>query len=170
MEKKIIIILAIGLLITSTVLAQQVIFTDQATDLKTEANGDIIGEIPKGTEVEVIESNEGWKKVQITGWIKASHTTKSEEAVSKSRVVESYSGNGMRTMRPFEVDGSWEVQWEANGQIFQIYLHTKSGRMAGVLANQQGAGSGSSYQAKSGEYYLKVNSMGDWNVKIIDVE
>jgi len=44
------------------------------------------------------------------------------------------------------------------------------GSMAGVPTNQQGSGKGSSYQAKAGKYYLQVNAIGKWSIKIIKLK
>ena len=99
-----------------------------------------------------------------------SNNDSSKKQEYNSNLIAKYSGNGMKTTRPFKTDGSWEVQWDASGQVFQIYLYDKSGEMVGILANQQGSGTGSSYQPKEGEYYLKVNAMGSWNIKIVNID
>ena len=83
-------------------------------------------------------------------------------------VVAEYSGNGIQNTRPFTVSNAWEVNWEASGDIFQLYLYTADGSMTGVVANQQGSGSGSSYQPQTGEYYFKVNAIGEWNIEIVE--
>jgi len=95
-----------------------------------------------------------------------------EETQSKQsdRVVAKYSGSGMKTTRPFTVDSSWEIQWKASGMIFQVYLQSEDGQMVDILANQQGEGEGSSYNPKAGTYYLEINAMGEWEVKIVEVE
>lgn len=164
MDKKLIIFSVLILLIGGTIFAQEMITIEKEKELKMSPNGETITKLSKNTKSEVLDTKGKWKKVQITGWV---DTSKEEKA---DKVIAQYSGNGIKSTRPFSVDGSWEVQWEASGQVFQIYLYTQSGRMAGVLANQQGAGTGSSYQPKSGKYYLKINAMGNWNVKIINVD
>jgi hypothetical protein len=83
-------------------------------------------------------------------------------------VVESFSGSGIKNTKPFTVSDSWEVSWDANGSIFQIYLYDAGGSMEGVLANQQGPGEGSSYQPTPGRYYLKINAIGSWSVEITE--
>src|SRR6056297_845769 len=87
----------------------------------------------------------------------------------QEKVIKTYSGSGGQTTRPFKVDDEWEIQWDAEGMIFQLYLYNENGRMLGVPANQQGEGSGSSYKAQGGEYYLKVNGTGDWTIKIVQL-
>jgi len=96
-----------------------------------------------------------------------------EEQTNQSkdpRIVTQYSGSGMKTTRPFTVDSSWEIQWKVSGMIFQVYLQSEDGQMVDILANQQGEGEGSSYSPKSGTYYLEINAVGDWEIKIVEVE
>ncbi|MDR9367238.1 MAG: hypothetical protein RI575_18025 [Balneolaceae bacterium] len=88
---------------------------------------------------------------------------------AQEKVVETYTGNGGKNTRPFTVDDEWEIQWNASGDIFQLYLYSKDGDLIGVPANQQGAGNGSSYQAKSGSYYLQVNALGKWEIEIVQL-
>ena len=63
-------------------------------------------------------------------------------------------------MPPFTHRGPWEIQWNAEGAIFQVYVYSATGDVVGVAANQQGAGDGASYQSKPGTYYLNVNAVG----------
>lgn len=83
--------------------------------------------------------------------------------------VASYSGTGTQSMRPFTVGDGWEVQWDFTGDILQIYLNDASGELVGVPANQQGSGSGASYQGQGGTFYIETNAMGDWTIRIVDV-
>lgn len=83
-------------------------------------------------------------------------------------IVVEYSGSGMKTTRPFTVNSNWEIQWDADGRIFQVYLQSEDGQMVDILANQQGEGEGSSYSPKTGTYYLKINAMGNWKIKIVE--
>lgn len=88
----------------------------------------------------------------------------------QEKVVKTYSGSGGKTTRPFTVNDEWEIQWDAEGAFFQLYLYDENGNMIGVPANQQGGGTGSSYKAEGGEFYLKVNATKDWKIKIVNVE
>lgn len=78
-----------------------------------------------------------------------------------------FTGNGAVNTRPFSMDGPWEIQWEADGDIFQVFLHTADGEIVDVAANQMGSGSGTSFQPRGGEYYLQVNAIGDWTVRVL---
>ena len=88
-------------------------------------------------------------------------------AFAQDAVVKAFSGSGGTNTRPFTVQNGWEIQWDAKGAIFQLYLYSSNGDMVGVPANQQGSGKGSSYQAKGGKYYLQVNAIGDWAINIV---
>jgi hypothetical protein len=88
---------------------------------------------------------------------------------AQEQIVKSISGSGGKNTRPFSVNKGWEIQWDAKGDIFQLYLYSADGTMIGVPANQQGAGKGNSYQAQGGKYYLKVNAMGNWTIKIVQI-
>ncbi len=94
----------------------------------------------------------------------------SEQNKQSSDVIASFTGSGGKNTRPFTVPSGWEIQWDARGDIFQLYLYESDGSMVGVPANQQGSGEGSSYQAKAGEYYLQVNAIGKWSIKIVEVK
>lgn len=83
--------------------------------------------------------------------------------------IASFSGSGGKNTRPFITNGPWEIQWDAQGDIFQLYLYTANGDMVGVPANQQGSGKGASFQPQAGKYYLQVNAIGDWSMKIVPV-
>ena len=84
-------------------------------------------------------------------------------------VVQAVEGNGARTTRPFVVADDWEVQWIAKGDPFQVYLHDGEGTLIGLTASQPGAGSGSSYVRKGGRYYLQVNALGTWTLRIVQI-
>jgi hypothetical protein len=86
---------------------------------------------------------------------------------AQDTVVKEFSGSGGKNTRPFTVKDGWEIQWDAKGDIFQLFLYTANGDMEGVPANQQGSGKGSSYQAKGGSYYLQVNAIGNWAIKVV---
>jgi len=93
----------------------------------------------------------------------------SSSAFAQDSVVKEFSGSGGKNTRPFTVKDGWEIQWDAKGDIFQLFLYTANGDMVGVPANQQGSGKGSSYQAKGGQYYLQVNAIGNWAIKVVQI-
>lgn len=89
---------------------------------------------------------------------------------STDKTIIELSANGMKTTEPFTVDSSWKLKWDAEGSIFQAYLYNKNGNLVNVIANQQGAGKGSSYYPKAGEYYLQINAIGNWSLKVVKSE
>ena len=90
------------------------------------------------------------------------------EAVANATIRE-LSGSGTRNTRPFQPQGPWEVKWNAKGEIFQVFVYTASGDLVGVAANQQGAGTGASYQPIGGNYYIQINALGSWSIEIVAV-
>ena len=79
-----------------------------------------------------------------------------------------FEGSGQSTTRPFTVPDGWEIQWDASDFI-QIYVYEASGELSGIAANQQGSGSGSAFQPSGGSFYLQMNAMGSWTVRVVDV-
>lgn len=81
----------------------------------------------------------------------------------------SWSGRGVTSTRPFKVSDRWELQWNTDGDFFAVYLKSAEGELLDVLANQVGKGSGSAFYPKGGEYYLQINAMGNWKVRVVNV-
>ncbi len=108
------------------------------------------------------------KVVQTGGQSSSVEVNKSDSKTTSSEIA-TFSGSGGKNTRPFTTTGPWEIQWDAKGNIFQLFLYTANGDMAGVPANQQGSGKGTSFQPKAGKYYLQVNAIGTWSIKIVPV-
>jgi hypothetical protein len=89
--------------------------------------------------------------------------------IRSQELVISFSGNGGKNTRPFNVSDEWEIRWDVSGDIFQLFLYSSNGELVGVAANQSRSGKGSSYQPKAGRYYLQVNALGDWTVDIVSL-
>lgn len=90
--------------------------------------------------------------------------------VYADNTITEFNGSGQHTTRPFTAPDKWEIQWEAEGDIFQIYIYKANGDLEGVAANQMGPGKGSAYQPKGGSYYLTMNAVGTWKVTIVKVQ
>ena len=93
--------------------------------------------------------------------------------ISNDLIISKYSGNGMQTTRPFVAKTSWEMQWDTKAEdfmMFQVYLYDGDGNLVGVVANQTKPGKGSFYNPKKGTFYLSINAIGDWEIKIVAVE
>jgi len=85
------------------------------------------------------------------------------------QVIQQVSANGQRNLRPFAVKNKWEIQWDSKGTLLTITVFDADGEIIGIAATQQGAGKGSSYQAKGGNYYLQVNGTGEWTVTVVQL-
>jgi hypothetical protein len=87
-------------------------------------------------------------------------------------VIQQVSANGSRNLPPFTVKDGWEVRWDFTGSDsgITIFIHdVSSGNPIEIAASQTKAGSGSSYQAKGGKYYLKVTAVGDWTISVVQL-
>lgn len=85
------------------------------------------------------------------------------------QTVAEHTGNGLTNTRPFTVQDNWEIHWNASGDIFQVYIFDMEGDLIGVAANQTGPGAGTSFNARGGTYYLQVNAMGAWTVRVVQL-
>jgi hypothetical protein len=93
--------------------------------------------------------------------------------VADDPIIKSYSGNGAQTTRPFVAKTPWEIQWDTKTEdfmLFQTYLYDGDGNLVGVAANQTKPGKGSFYSPKKGTYYLNINAIADWEIKIVEVK
>lgn len=95
--------------------------------------------------------------------------SQSTQEPTPSAEIVSFSGSGIRNTKPFTTNGPWEIQWDAKGEVFQIYLYTADGELVNIAASQ-GAGTGSSYQPNAGKYYLQINAMGHWKVHVVTAD
>ena len=91
-------------------------------------------------------------------------------ALAEDVLVAEYSGKGYQVMRPFTVQGPWEVQWTSDGGAFAVYVADESDSTGDLIANQSGGGSGSSYRPEGGSYYLKIEGSGQWQIKIVAIK
>jgi len=112
-----------------------------------------------------IEGEKISKLLQPVDTIRASAQSDNEEGL-----ITEFSGNGSLKTRPFTVGGPWEIQWDLEGNgILTITLHDENGGFGDVVAMQMEEGRSSSYQPKEGTYYLDIQGMGNWEVKIVRV-
>jgi len=93
----------------------------------------------------------------------------SGEMTEKEISVVNLSGAGMTITRPFKVNGPWEIQWDVSGSFFAVTIYKADGSLFDIGGSQQGAGKGSSYQPKNGNYYLKIMAAGNWELKIVEI-
>jgi hypothetical protein len=88
---------------------------------------------------------------------------------SQPRVVARFRGAGIKNTRPFTVRDEWEIRWKATGGYLGIYVYAADDSLVGVAANQQGPGSGESFQAKGCRCYLSINALGSWSVTVVQL-
>jgi hypothetical protein len=93
----------------------------------------------------------------------------SELRAGDTRVILEVSAKGGRNLSPFDVNDRWKVHWEAEKSIFISIMDAESGKFVDVAATQPGGGSGSSFQAKGGYYFLKIQSTGGWTVTVVEL-
>jgi hypothetical protein len=79
-----------------------------------------------------------------------------------------FNGTGFMNTRPFDAKGPWEVQWESEGDL-EIKASKTGGAIDELIGSQKGAGKGASFQPNPGNYYLKINGQGKWQVKIVGI-
>jgi hypothetical protein len=84
------------------------------------------------------------------------------------RVVLKKSANGSRTLRPFTVQDGWEARWESTADI-SLYLLNEKGDPIESLASTKKAGNGSTYHQKGGRHSIKIISLGEWTVSVVQV-
>jgi hypothetical protein len=88
---------------------------------------------------------------------------------SADSIINEFRGNGIQITRPFSVPDGWEIQW-TNQDFLQIFVQPVGEGMLDMAANQISPSSGSSYQPTGGKYYLKINGIGEWVVKVVKVD
>jgi uncharacterized protein len=83
-------------------------------------------------------------------------------------IIAEVSGAGIRTIRPFTVDGAWELQWTSSppNRSAAFYVHdASSGRIVEIATGASGA----SYVPNGGTFYVEVNTMADWTIQVVNV-
>lgn len=84
-------------------------------------------------------------------------------------VLQQVSANGQRNLRPFPAKDKWEIQCDSKGTLLTITVFSADGKTSSVAATQEGAGSGSSYQPKGGQYFLQVTATGAWTITVVQL-
>ena len=108
-------------------------------------------------------------KHEISG-DKSNDKNKNSRDVLSDSSIAFFDGAGIQDTKSFKCGGDWEVEWYHDGDIFQIFLYSLNGEMIDKLANDNTPGRGSISYYKKGEYYLKINAVGNWKINIMPVE
>lgn len=88
-----------------------------------------------------------------------------------NEVVE-FKGNALKTTNKFTISSNqWRIKWYASkGEYdfftFDIYLYHSDGSIKDVVANATKPGADENYLYEPGEYYLQINSAGDYTVTV----
>jgi TPR repeat protein len=96
----------------------------------------------------------------------------------KQTVIQTFEGDGVKNTRSFKVEGKWAVQWESAGDFFSASVKNLDnpvreivpGQFDELVANHTGPGKGESFEPRGGEFMLKVNALGKWKVRIVNLE
>jgi hypothetical protein len=62
-----------------------------------------------------------------------------------------------------------EIQWNATGKLFQVFLQTGEGEIVDVIANVAPAAPGSSFRPQGGTYILNINPLGSWAIRVAQI-
>jgi len=84
-------------------------------------------------------------------------------------IVFKESASGSRNLRPFTVQDGWEVRWDSTDRL-SIWLNDPKGNPITEAGSQPKAGSGQSYQAKGGTYFLSViGGASTWTITVVQL-
>lgn len=72
-----------------------------------------------------------------------------------------FTGNGIKTLPPFALDGDATLKWTNDGDSFSIYATSETGD--GDVSSD--ASSGETFMS-AGDYKLEVNAIGNWTITI----
>jgi hypothetical protein len=92
------------------------------------------------------------------------------DAFAQNTVVTTFSGSGSKYTLPFTVKDGWEVQYDQDGDSFQLSAYHPDGVIVDILVETDRPGKGDSYEPKGGKYYLGVNATGNWTIKIVQLK
>lgn len=89
-------------------------------------------------------------------------------------VTKVWQASGSRDTEEFVVADHWRVDWifspNPSGGQLQIFIYRADGKVLANLAATSQGGSGTSFWAGPGKYFLRVNSTGgDWKVDVQDL-
>jgi hypothetical protein len=98
----------------------------------------------------------------LVSFIACSSVSFAEEIIAKE------SASGSRNMRPFTVQDGWEIRWDSTDHL-SIWLNDPK-EPAHRSGEPTKAGSGRSYQAKGGTYFLSViGGSSTWTITVVQL-
>lgn len=87
----------------------------------------------------------------------------------QSQFPKVFSGKHMNRTTSFEAPGSLRVEWTTTGPMFQVYVKGDGGSSVGAPVTRSGLSGTTSGEFQvdvEGEIYFKVNSLGNWELKV----
>jgi len=81
-----------------------------------------------------------------------------------------FSGTGKQTTGSFICNGKWTVEWFNDGNVFQIFLYNMDDELINKLTDSDSSGRGSIIYSEKGNYYFKINAVGNWKINVMPVK
>jgi hypothetical protein len=83
-----------------------------------------------------------------------------------SAVIATFTGNGDTNTRPFETQGSWEIRWQGDLEIYMRQINSNGDLIDTGHASGK---DGSSFFPKAGRFFLAIlpkSRSGTWSVTV----
>ena len=94
---------------------------------------------------------------------------------SEEQVVLRQSANGIRTLRPFDVQSQWEIRWQSEDALAVTAYRADAkesdplSKLPIATGSQTKGGHGATYIPQGGKFYLQIISMGDWTITVVQL-
>jgi hypothetical protein len=82
-----------------------------------------------------------------------------------TETIAEFSGTGNDTSDTFDVEGTWYIVWENEGDVFKMAI--TGDHDFGTVVRQQEPGSGRVQSVAGGAYQLEIVAKGRWSAEII---
>lgn len=92
-----------------------------------------------------------------------------KRAQQKAQFPKVFRGKHMNRTTSFDAPGSINIQWKTTGPLFQLYVKKSSGGSAASPVTRSGLSGTTSGEITvdvEGKIYFKVNSLGNWEIKV----
>lgn len=90
-------------------------------------------------------------------------------SVACGQTVVEISGDGTQQTTLFTVADGWEIEWTADGELFQILVADAAGELVVVAADQNAPGNGASFIQSGGSFSLSVSALDSWTLRVVQV-
>ena len=98
------------------------------------------------------------------------------ETATGGRILKEWEGRGPRRTEPFTVEKApWAITWQLRSSLFgaviQVSVHTPGGKEPVELAVNTGLeGTDSTFVYETGTFYLDIDAIGSWVVRVETLE